>query len=82
MSWFDSIKMYFCTEDDKEGIIFRNARRISEAAVAKAEQADLPVVTVEGDSLIKLSHGGKYRRKIGKLTRRPRLLSGQKLEMP
>ncbi|MDX1910465.1 MAG: hypothetical protein SFV22_03215 [Saprospiraceae bacterium] len=82
MSWIESIKLYFCSEDGKEGIIFRNARRISEAALAKAEKANLPVVTVEGDNLIKLTRGGKHRRKIGKLTRRPRLLSGQKLEMP
>lgn len=82
MSWIESIEMYFSSEEGKEGIIFKNARSISEAALSKAEQADLPVVAIEGESLVKLTHRGKYRRIIGQLRRRPRLLSGQKLEMP
>lgn len=82
MSLIESIRLFFYSDDDKEGIIFKNARSISEAALSKVEQADLPVIAVEGDKLVKLTHGGKYRRIIGKLHRRPRLLKGQKLEMP
>ncbi|MFN0036566.1 MAG: hypothetical protein ACKVUS_15985 [Saprospiraceae bacterium] len=82
MSWIESIEMYFCSEEGKEGIIFKNARSISDAALVTVERADLPVVAIEGETLVKLTHGGKHRREIGKLRRRPRLLSGQKLEMP
>lgn len=82
MSWIEDIRLYFSSEEGKEGIIFKNARNISEAALEKVEQADLPVVAIEGEMLVKLTNHGKYRRIIGKLRRRPRLLSGQKLEMP
>lgn len=82
MPWYEKIRMLFGSDEEKEGIIFKNARSISDAALAKAEEADLPVVTLEGEQIVKLTHGGKRRRIIGKLLRRPRLLEGRKLEMP
>lgn len=82
MPWYEKIRMLFGSDEDKEGIIFKNARSISDAALAKAEEADLPIVALEGETIVKLTKGGKHRRIIGKLLRRPRLLEGSKLEMP
>jgi len=82
MPWYEKIRMLFGSDEEKEGIIFKNARSISDAALAKAEEADLPIVTLEGEQIVKISKGGRHRRIIGKLLRRPRLLEGRKLEMP
>lgn len=84
MAWYNVIRrfLFLHSEEEKESIIFKNANKITEAAVEMVNKRDLPKITIEENSIIKHMNGDKNSRVIGKLKRRERLLKGQKFELP
>jgi hypothetical protein len=83
MPWYDAIRFFFSSsEEEKESIIFKNASKITEAAVEMADERDLAKITIEENFIVKHTNGGRNSRVVGKLKRRERLIKGQKFDMP
>jgi hypothetical protein len=83
MPWYDAIRSLFSrSEEEQESKIFKNASKITEAAVEMADQRDLAKITIEENLIVKHTNGGRQSRVVGKLKRRERLIKGQKFEMP